>query len=317
MAFVVLAAAQAHQEGDLAASGRNAGLHLQRTKPEGYHLPGELLTLEIEWSTHSNVSQPLRANTHIAIRPTRESALLKGAVLQHCCHRHGQSRQLLEVRWKPLISSACRFDCQNSKIIANAMNACLRCRQVYEGEDACTKENVLLGTFELPIPPGPAGAPSVTVTMAVSEDGLLDVTALDTKTGELLLGVLLSLVSLSLSQKNLRRLCQRMGMGTAPPAVGGSTTLGVRRGCSCSRLPWPQVAVQSLQRLVSLSTFVDAREQLAVHPGLGPRSDAVRCSGRNDTFSNASTSSLHASAWHGCKELDPAMLHSASACSTG
>ena len=56
--------------------------------------------------------------------------------------------------------------------------------QVYEGEDACTDNNVSLGKFELPVPPAPAGAATVTVTMAVGEDSLLNVNAVDNKTGD-------------------------------------------------------------------------------------------------------------------------------------
>merc|ERR1719158_2663982 len=50
--------------------------------------------------------------------------------------------------------------------------------QVYEGERAMTKENNLLGKFELSgIPPAPRGVPQIEVTFDVNADGILKVTA--------------------------------------------------------------------------------------------------------------------------------------------
>ncbi|KAI9305150.1 hsp71-like protein [Cunninghamella echinulata] len=57
--------------------------------------------------------------------------------------------------------------------------------QVYEGERARTKDNNLLGKFELTgIPPAPRGVPQVEVTFDVDANGILNVNALDKTTGK-------------------------------------------------------------------------------------------------------------------------------------
>lgn len=56
--------------------------------------------------------------------------------------------------------------------------------QVFEGERAMTKDNNLLGTFELSgIAPAPRGVPKVEVTFDIDANGILNVTARDTSTG--------------------------------------------------------------------------------------------------------------------------------------
>ncbi|KAI3389265.1 hypothetical protein SNEBB_011151 [Seison nebaliae] len=56
--------------------------------------------------------------------------------------------------------------------------------QVYEGERAMTKDNNLLGKFELMgIPPAPRGIPRIVVTFDVDANGILNVTAKDESTG--------------------------------------------------------------------------------------------------------------------------------------
>jgi len=56
--------------------------------------------------------------------------------------------------------------------------------QVYEGERARTKDNNLLGKFELTgIPPAPRGVPQIEVTFDVDANGILNVSALDKTTG--------------------------------------------------------------------------------------------------------------------------------------
>jgi len=56
--------------------------------------------------------------------------------------------------------------------------------QVYEGERARTKDNNLLGKFELTgIPPAPRGVPQIEVTFDIDANGILNVTALDKTTG--------------------------------------------------------------------------------------------------------------------------------------
>jgi len=56
--------------------------------------------------------------------------------------------------------------------------------QVYEGERTRTKDNNLLGKFELTgIPPAPRGVPQIEVTFDVDANGILNVSALDKTTG--------------------------------------------------------------------------------------------------------------------------------------
>ncbi|XP_043268065.1 heat shock protein 68-like [Venturia canescens] len=56
--------------------------------------------------------------------------------------------------------------------------------QVYEGERAMTKDNNLLGTFELTgIAPAPRGVPKIEVTFDLDANGILHVTAKDTGSG--------------------------------------------------------------------------------------------------------------------------------------
>jgi molecular chaperone DnaK (HSP70) len=56
---------------------------------------------------------------------------------------------------------------------------------VYEGESACTKDNNLLGKFELSgIPPAPLGVPQVEVTFDIDANGILNLSASDKTTGK-------------------------------------------------------------------------------------------------------------------------------------
>lgn len=56
--------------------------------------------------------------------------------------------------------------------------------QVYEGERAMTKDNHLLGRFELTgIPPAPRGVPQIDVTFDIDANGILNVSAEDKSTG--------------------------------------------------------------------------------------------------------------------------------------
>ncbi|KAJ3176416.1 70-kilodalton heat shock protein [Geranomyces variabilis] len=56
--------------------------------------------------------------------------------------------------------------------------------QVFEGERARTKDNNLLGKFELTgIPPAPRGVPQIEVTFDVDANGILNVNAVDKTTG--------------------------------------------------------------------------------------------------------------------------------------
>jgi len=57
--------------------------------------------------------------------------------------------------------------------------------QVYEGERAMTKDNNLLGKFELSgIPPAPRGVPQIEVTFDIDANGILNVSAVDKSTGK-------------------------------------------------------------------------------------------------------------------------------------
>jgi len=56
--------------------------------------------------------------------------------------------------------------------------------QVFEGERSMTKDNHLLGQFELSgIPPAPRGVPQIEVTFTIDADGILNVQAVDLGTG--------------------------------------------------------------------------------------------------------------------------------------
>ncbi|XP_019771592.1 heat shock protein 68 [Dendroctonus ponderosae] len=57
--------------------------------------------------------------------------------------------------------------------------------QVFEGERAMTKDNNLLGTFDLSgIPPAPRGVPQIDVTFDLDANGILNVAAIETGTGK-------------------------------------------------------------------------------------------------------------------------------------
>ena len=57
--------------------------------------------------------------------------------------------------------------------------------QVFEGERAMTKDNHLLGKFDLTgIPPAPRGVPQIEVTFEIDENSILSVTAHEKGTGK-------------------------------------------------------------------------------------------------------------------------------------
>jgi len=57
--------------------------------------------------------------------------------------------------------------------------------QVYEGERPMTKDNHLLGKFNLDgIPPAPRGVPQIEVTFDIDANGILNVSAVDKSTGK-------------------------------------------------------------------------------------------------------------------------------------
>ncbi|KAJ1107898.1 hypothetical protein NDU88_005285 [Pleurodeles waltl] len=57
--------------------------------------------------------------------------------------------------------------------------------QVYEGERSMTKDNNILGKFDLTgIPPAPRGVPQIEVTFDIDANGILNVSAVDKSTGK-------------------------------------------------------------------------------------------------------------------------------------
>merc|ERR1712124_189156 len=57
--------------------------------------------------------------------------------------------------------------------------------QVFEGERTMTKDNNLLGKFELSgIPPAPRGVPQIEVTFDIDANAILNVSAVDKSTGK-------------------------------------------------------------------------------------------------------------------------------------
>merc|ERR1711941_54368 len=57
--------------------------------------------------------------------------------------------------------------------------------QVFEGERPMTKDNHLLGKFDLTgIPPAPRGVPQIEVTFDIDANGILNVSAVDKSSGK-------------------------------------------------------------------------------------------------------------------------------------
>merc|ERR1712012_1528401 len=58
--------------------------------------------------------------------------------------------------------------------------------QVYEGERAMTRDNHLLGKFDLTgLPPAPRGVPQIEVTLDVDANGILNVSAVEKGSGKI------------------------------------------------------------------------------------------------------------------------------------
>ena len=127
-----------------------------------------------------------------------DEAVAEGAALQACIlsgDRCGDGDDLLVIDTNPLslgietvggmmskvITRNTAIPTKKSQVFSTAAdNQETVTIKVYEGERPMTKDNHLLGTFDLTgIPPAPRGTPQIEVTFQVNADGMLEVNAKD------------------------------------------------------------------------------------------------------------------------------------------
>lgn len=126
-----------------------------------------------------------------------DEAVAEGAALQACILSGGQcgDQELLVIDTNPLslgietvggvmskvIPRNTAIPAKKSQVFSTAAdNQETVTIKVYEGERPMTKDNHLLGTFDLTgIPPAPRGTPQIEVTFQVNADGMLEVNAKD------------------------------------------------------------------------------------------------------------------------------------------
>merc|ERR1711916_113103 len=79
--------------------------------------------------------------------------------------------------------------------------------KIYEGERSMTKDNRLLGQFDLSgIPPAPRGTPQIEVTFSIDVDGIMHVAAADKATGSAEDLTITRDASSSLSEEEIQRM---------------------------------------------------------------------------------------------------------------
>ena len=98
------------------------------------------------------------------------------------------AHQSLALYLKPPPGSACKGGLPTYRKAQPLHMDTAPCLQVFEGERSRTRDNNLLGKFELSgIPPAPRGVPQINVIFDIDANGILNVSAEDKTTGELLL----------------------------------------------------------------------------------------------------------------------------------